>query len=97
MFDEGFCNICGKRTEYLSKAELFPGYESEHDSEDITLDICGQCIDSIFHFIEERRYNCIKDYVGDEQEARQIQKMLNNPHIDTTIEFFNRKNEKRQS
>lgn len=97
MFETSFCNICGKRTKYLSKAELFPGYESEYDSEDITLDICGQCIDSIFHFIEEMRYNCIKDYVGDETDARQIQEMLNNPHIDTTIEFFNRKNEDRQS
>lgn len=86
---ESFCNICGKRTEYLSKAELFPCYGSEHDSEDITLDICGQCIDSIFHFIEERRYNCIKDYVGDETDARQIQKMLNSSDIAAAVEICN--------
>lgn len=89
MFEKSFCNICGKRTEYLSKAELFPGYGSEHDSEDITLDICDQCIDSIFHFIEERRYKAIKDCVGDEQEARQIQKMLNSSDIAATVEIYN--------
>lgn len=72
MFEKSFCNICGKTTEYLSKVDLFPGYESIYDMESITLEICGDCMDSLFDFIEERRYNSIKDYVGNETDAMQI-------------------------
>lgn len=89
MFEKSFCNICGKSTEYLSKVDLFPSYESIYDMESITLEICGDCMDSLFDFIEEKRYNSIKDCVGDEQEARQIQEMLNSPDIAATVEVFN--------
>ena len=89
MFEKSFCNICGKSTEYLSKVDLFPSYESVYDMESITLEICGDCMDSLFDFIEERRYNSIKDCVKDENEARRIQEMLNSSDIAATVEVFN--------
>lgn len=88
MFEKSFCNICGKSTDYLSKVDLFPSYESVYDMESITLEICGDCMDSLFDFIEERRYKAIKDCVGDEQETRQIQEMLSSPDIAATVEVF---------
>ncbi len=89
MFEKSFCNICGKATEYLSKVDLSPSYESIYDMEGITLEICGGCMDGVFDFIEKRRYNAIKDYVGDETDAMQIQEMLNSPDIAATVEVFN--------
>ena len=89
MFEKSFCNICGQSTEYLSKVDLYPSYESIYDMEGITLEICGGCMDSLFDFIEERRYNTIKDYVKDETEAMRIQEMLNSPDIAATVEVFN--------
>lgn len=90
MFEKNFCNICGEVTEYLSKVDLFPSYDgSSFDMESITLEICDDCMDSLFDFIEERRHNAIKDCVGDEQETRRIQEMLNSPNIAATVEVFN--------
>ena len=89
MFEKSFCNICGQSTEYLSKVDLFPTYGSAFDMESITLKVCGDCMDSLLDFIEERRYSTIKDYIKDETDAMQIQTMLNSSDIAVTIEVFN--------
>lgn len=65
-----FCNICGRNTDYLSTVNLFPSYGSSYDMEDLKLNVCSDCIDSIFDFIEKRRDKSIKDVdeVGELQE-----------------------------
>lgn len=79
-----YCEICGRSFEYLLEVTI----PDRDEDKDISLSICRDCSDSIFDFIEERRYNAIKDFVGDETEARQIQELLSRSDIAATVEVF---------
>lgn len=82
--NDKYCEICGRAFEYLLEVTI----PDRDEDGDISLSICRDCSDSILDFIAERRYNAIKDLVGDEAEARQIQEMLSIPDIAATVEVF---------
>lgn len=42
------CQLCGKHTQRPSALHILAGYESRHDMEHMTLNICGECTDALF-------------------------------------------------
>lgn len=48
------CEICGGDDYVPSKIDLFASYSSVHDGEQLTLDICGACVDAVFDLISSR-------------------------------------------
>ena len=50
-----YCELCGKAELSLSVLRLTCGYGSLNDGEDITLNICGDCADRIFEYIQRQR------------------------------------------
>lgn len=49
FIQQGFkCRFCGKRndaTEYTMK--IVGGYDSPHDTESVTLEVCGKCLEKM--------------------------------------------------
>lgn len=45
---ECVCEVCGQEDLCLSTIQLRANYGSIHDSERITLHVCGDCIDRLF-------------------------------------------------
>ena len=46
------CEICGKEDEIPSRITIKANYGSVHDGERLTLDICGECADFIFWYLD---------------------------------------------
>ena len=55
------CEICGKPASALSEIRLSFRYGSDYDTfpdmTDLTLSVCGTCIDSIYRFIQRQADN----------------------------------------
>lgn len=49
------CELCSKQEIALSVLRLCCGYGSLNDSEDITLNICGDCADRIYAIIQNQK------------------------------------------
>lgn len=48
------CGICGQPDMLASKVILEANYGSANDSERVTLDVCGNCIDKLFEAIQKK-------------------------------------------
>ncbi len=48
------CECCGKRSYSTSKFRLEMNSGSKYDEGDITLSVCGECADRIWHFVLEQ-------------------------------------------
>lgn len=49
------CEICGRPDMVASKMILQANYGSANDGEQITLDVCSNCIDKLFAIIQKKK------------------------------------------
>lgn len=57
---ESNCDICGRHEMLLSSINLFATFGSKNDLESRTVYACGDCIGSVFDFIEKRHDAILK-------------------------------------
>ena len=52
--EDYICEVCGAKEWVLSRIHITACYGSVHDGADVTLNVCGKCLDAVISCLSQR-------------------------------------------
>lgn len=54
MNEDYACEVCGAKDYVLSRIHITACFGSMHDGADVTLNVCGKCLDAVIFCLRQR-------------------------------------------